>query len=254
MSTTAPTRGLELTGVFNFRDLGGYPTADGRSVRWRTIFRADGLGRLTADDLEVLRPIGLRTVLDLRTAREIDERGRFPHEDYPVTFHHLSVIDQTWDREAAIREGLPATEFLHRVYGEMLVEGAPRFAAAFEVLTRTDALPAVFHCAAGKDRTGLLAALLLGAVGVGHDDIVEDYALTQATMDVYLAQLAAQDEELARSIEATPRSFLTADPAAMSLVLTDLERQHGSVDGFLRSIGVSQTTLSRLAGRLLTSD
>ena len=81
MTTAAPTRNLTLDGVFNFRDLGGYPTADGRTVRWRTIFRADGLGRLTAEDLEVLRPIGLRAVVDLRTEHELDQRGRFPVRD-----------------------------------------------------------------------------------------------------------------------------------------------------------------------------
>ncbi|MGI9053112.1 MAG: tyrosine-protein phosphatase [Ilumatobacteraceae bacterium] len=253
-AAAAPSRNLELAGVFNFRDLGGYEAADGRTVRWRTIFRADGLGRLTTEDLEVLRPIGLRTVVDLRTGREIDERGRFPHEHYPVTFHHLSVIDQTWDREAALAENLPPTEFLHRTYHEMLVDGGPRFAAAFELLSHAAALPAVFHCAAGKDRTGLLAALILGALGVGHDDVVEDYALTQVTMDAFLAKSAAGDEELARRIESAPQSFFTADPAAMSLVLTDLERAHGSVRGFVSSLGVSDAVLERLDALLLTAD
>lgn len=252
MTTTAPTRELELAGVFNFRDLGGYPTQDGRTVKWRTIFRADSLGALTTDDLAVLRPLDLRTVVDLRTAREIDERGRFPHEDYPVTFHHLSVIDQTWDRDAALKENLPPTEFLHRVYREMLVEGGPRFAAAFDVLAEPDALPAVFHCAAGKDRTGLLAALLLGALGVGHDDVVEDYVLTQPSMDAYLAAMAEQDEDIAQRIESAPRSFFTADPAAMSLVLADLERDHGSVRQFVTHLGVAPHTLATLDDALLT--
>ncbi len=254
MTATAPTRSLELAGVFNFRDLGGYAVADGRTVCWRTIFRADGLGRLTTEDLEVLRPIGLRTVVDLRTGREIDERGRFPHEHYPVTFHHLSVIDQTWDREAARRENLPATEFLHRTYHEMLVDGGSRFAAAFDVLADADALPAVFHCAAGKDRTGLLAALLLGALGVSQDDIVEDYALTQDTMDRFLQASAERDPQVARTIESMPRSFYIADPAAMALVLADLERDHGSVRGFVRSLGVTEEVLVRLDDLLLTAD
>src|ERR687898_726545 len=75
-------RAIRLDGVFNFRDMGGYAATDGRSVRWRTLFRSDGLGRLTDDDVETLRPFGLRTVVDLRTPREIDERGRFPYEQY----------------------------------------------------------------------------------------------------------------------------------------------------------------------------
>ena len=108
-TTSIPSRSVTLTGVFNFRDLGGYATADGRTTRWRTLFRADGLDRLTPADVEVLRPYGLRTVVDLRMAHELEERGRFPIDAYPVTFHNISVLDQTWDREQALASSLPAS-------------------------------------------------------------------------------------------------------------------------------------------------
>ncbi|HEX2383697.1 MAG TPA: tyrosine-protein phosphatase, partial [Acidimicrobiales bacterium] len=81
--------------VFNFRDLGGYETDDGRTVRWRTVFRADGVHRLTIDDIA---PLGMRTVLDLRTPAELDERGRFTHDS--VGYHHLPILETTWDRDA----------------------------------------------------------------------------------------------------------------------------------------------------------
>ena len=220
MTDLAPRRNVELVGVYNFRDLGGYVTDDGRSVRWRTLFRADGLGRLTAGDLETLRPIALKTVVDLRRARELDERGRFPVESYPVAFHHLPVMDTTWDRELARSENLPATEFLHRAYTAMLVEGAPRFADAFRVLSGPDALPAVFHCAAGKDRTGLLAALVLGALGVDAPDIVADYALTQATMERFVERIRSESPD-ASLIDAAPQVFFAAEPAAMTRVLAE---------------------------------
>jgi protein-tyrosine phosphatase len=249
----APSRNVELVGVYNFRDLGGYPTHDGRSVRWRTLFRADGLGRLTANDLETLRPIALKTVVDLRREREIDERGRFPFESYPVAFHHLPVIDTTWDRELARSEDLPATEFLHRAYTAMLDEGAPRFAAAFRVLAGADALPAVFHCAAGKDRTGLLAALVLGALGVEAPDIVADYALSKATMARFLDRVRSETNGAAL-IDAVPQVFFEAEPAAMTRVLDDIERDHGSVPGFVRAIGVEPDILDRLEDLLLVDD
>ena len=252
--TNTLSRSIELAGVFNFRDLGGYETAEGRTVQWRRIFRADGLGWLTEEDLDVLRPLGLRTVVDLRTAREVDLRGRFPFESYPVAFHHLSVLDTTWDRDAARRENLPATEFLHRAYHQMLVDGGPRFAAAFDVLAAPDALPAVFHCAAGKDRTGLLAALLLGALGVRRDDIVADYELTQQTMERIVERAAAEDPAMAASMDSVPTSFFSADPRAMSGVLSDLEDEHGSVRGFVRTIGVPDEVLTRLDDLLLTDD
>jgi protein-tyrosine phosphatase len=251
VSACAPSRSLPLDGVFNFRDLGGYPAADGRQVRWRTVFRADGLGRLTADDVEALRPIGLRTVVDLRTGREIDERGRFPYERYPVTFHHLSVIDQTWDREAARREDLPAVEFLHRAYRTMLHEGGARFAAAFTILADVEALPAVFHCAAGKDRTGLLAALVLGSLGVDRASIVSDYALTAESMHRVLETLRA-DPDRASAVDAVPRSFFAAEPEAIDLVLDDIEQRHGSVRSYVRALGVDGDVLRRLDDALLT--
>jgi protein-tyrosine phosphatase len=248
-----PTRNLELEGVFNFRDLGGYRTLDGRSLRWRTLFRADGLGRLTADDLDTLRPIALRSVVDLRTSREIDERGRFPFEHYPVAFHHLSVIDQTWDIERERTRDLPAPQFLYEAYTSMLDDGADRFAAVFPVLADADALPAVFHCAAGKDRTGLLAALLLGALGVAAAEIVADYALTRATMDRFIARARAESTGAAL-IDTAPQVFFSAEPAAMSRLLDDIERSHGSVRTYVLSIGVEADVLDQLEGELLVAE
>ena len=251
--TTIPRdRSIALTGVFNFRDLGGYAAGDGRTVRWHTLFRADGLDRLTPDDVDVLRPYGLRTVVDLRMAHELEEKGRFPVDTYPVTFHHLSVMDKTWDREAALREQVPAADFLHARYTEMLVEAGPRYADALRLLAAPGAVPAVFHCAAGKDRTGLLAMLVLGSIGVGHDDIVADYALTSTTMAAFRAN-ADRDPLVAAALAHTPVIFFAADPAAMSRVLADLEAAHGSVRGYVRSIGVDERTLRALEGNLLTA-
>ena len=93
-----PNRQIRLGAVHNFRDLGGYP-ADGGTTRWGMIYRADGLFRLTPDDLRVVATLNLRTVIDLRTFRELEANGRFPFEHHPVDFVHVPVIDQTWSRE-----------------------------------------------------------------------------------------------------------------------------------------------------------
>ncbi|MGZ4807586.1 MAG: tyrosine-protein phosphatase, partial [Ilumatobacteraceae bacterium] len=125
-----PARLVALEAVHNFRDLGGYATADGRHTLWRTLFRADGLYRLTPADVVALEPLGLRTVIDLRSGPELDERGRFPVDAHPVIFHHLPIIDATWtkgDRPRYDRD----EDFLIWAYQEMLTIGAPRFAAAF---------------------------------------------------------------------------------------------------------------------------
>src|SRR3954451_1702516 len=98
MSAVETTRHVALESAFNFRDLGGYPAGEGRRTRWRTLFRSDGLHRLTPADVEILRGLGLRTVIDLRTGDELEERGRFPVDAHPVGYHHLSLMDVIWDR------------------------------------------------------------------------------------------------------------------------------------------------------------
>ncbi len=245
-----PVRLVALEAVHNFRDLGGYATADGRRTRWRTLFRADGLYRLTPADVVALEPLGLRTVIDLRSAPELDERGRFPVDAHPVIFHHLPIIDATWtqgDRPRYDRD----EDFLIWAYQEMLTIGAPRFAAAFRALAEPDALPAVFHCAAGKDRTGLLAALLLGSLGVSHDDIVADYALTVEGMQRFRAWAAREWPEWLERMATMPPAFTAALPEAMSHIIDELCDAHGTIRDYVKSIGVSDATLATLESVLL---
>ena len=246
-----PDRLVVLEAVHNFRDLGGYPTADGRVTRWRTLYRADGLHRLAGADLDVVRSLALRTVVDLRRPDEIAERGTFPVDEHPVEYHNLSVLDVLWhDKDAP--EFDDDADFLHWAYSDMLDTGGATFADAIDVLARPDALPAVFHCAAGKDRTGLLAMLVLGSVGVPHDYIVADYALTAARMIHARAWYTEHFPEQAVLVADVPSAFLAALPAAMARVIDDLCDAHGSVRAYVRSLGVADDTLDRLADSLLT--
>lgn len=246
-----PVRLVALEAVHNFRDLGGYATGDGRTTKWRTLFRADGLYRLTPGDIEVLEPLGLRTVIDLRSDIELDERGRFPVDVHPVVFHHLPIVDTTWadvERPAYERD----EDFLIWAYQEMLTVGAPRFALAFDALAEPGALPAVFHCAAGKDRTGLLAALLLGSLGVSRDDIVADYALTVEGMARFRVWAAREWPEWAERMKSIPAAFTAALPEAMQHIVDELCAEHGTIRNYVRSIGVSDATLATLESVLLT--
>ena len=168
---------IALEGAVNFRDLGGYVTADGQRTRWRVLFRADGLGELTEPDLAVLRQLGIRTVVDLRSGYEL-EQSRFNVEAHPVEFHHFPFIDQLPDvEEWDSRPGLLGSQ-----YTEMLDDAMPQIVGALEVLAASEARPAVFHCTAGKDRTGLLSALVLLLLGVPEETVVADYALSGAAM------------------------------------------------------------------------
>lgn len=245
-----PDRLIPLEAVHNFRDLGGYPTLDGRTTRWRTLYRADGLYRATTDDLDRLRPLGLRTVLDLRTHDELDQRGRFPVDQHPVDYHHVAILDTTWQVSDA-----PSFDddvaFLVWAYRDMLDQGAPRFAEAFARLAAPGALPAVFHCAAGKDRTGVLAALLLSTLGVDRDLVVADYALTAEGMQRMLAWMAREAPEFAERMAEVPSGMLAAAPEAMHTVLDELDARHGSVAEFVRHIGVDAHTVAALTDALL---
>ena len=246
-----PVRLVALEAVHNFRDLGGYATADGRTTKWRTLFRADGLYRLTSGDVATLEPLGLRTVIDLRSDGELDQRGRFPVDVHPVVFHHLPIVDATWadiERPEYERD----EDFLIWAYQEMLTVGAPRFAKAFEALAEPGALPAVFHCAAGEDRTGLLAALLLGSLGVSHDDIVADYALTVEGMARFRIWAEREWPEWSERMATMPAAFTAALPEAMRHIVDELSAEHGSIRDYVRSIGVDDDTLAALESVLLS--
>jgi protein-tyrosine phosphatase len=243
-------RVVPLFAVHNFRDLGGYPTADGRETRWRTLFRADGLYRLTPDDARAVIGLGVRTVVDLRTDNEVQTRGTFPVDDHDVAYHHLPVIDATWG-ETATPEIDDVVEFLVWAYREMLAEAAPRFAKAMSLLAEASVLPAVFHCAAGKDRTGILSALVLGSMRVDPVIIAADYGLTEHAMQRLVVWAREHQPELAELYAKMPPRFAAADPRAMSVILADIVRDHGSVREYARAIGVSEATLARLESELL---
>lgn len=248
-----PRRRIDLQNVHNFRDLGGYPNGDGQCTKWRTLFRADGLYRLGDDDLVHLRGLQLRSVIDLRTERERRERGVFPVKDLVVQTHHVSIVDVTWtDTQTPLFDN--AVEFLVWGYREMLDIGAARFAEALELLAREDVLPAVFHCAAGKDRTGILAALLLSSLGVDDEIICADYGLTEAAMTRTIAWSQVHMPELAARYRDIPHVFLAADPQAMAIILRELHDRHGSVARFVHEIGVDTSTISQLKHALLEVD
>ncbi|MGD9999912.1 MAG: tyrosine-protein phosphatase [Ilumatobacteraceae bacterium] len=244
-----PRRRVPLESVHNFRDLGGYPARDGAVTRWHVLYRADGLHRMTAADVEIVRALRLRTVVDLRSPGELERWGSFPRDLIDVELVHAPVIDRTWDHDAA--DERTDHEFLVWAYRDMLAIGAPRFARAIDELARPGALPAVFHCAAGKDRTGLLAALLLESLGVPRPVVLVDYGLTAASMHRMREWLAVNQPELAARMASAPPALLAAVPSALGEVLDGLDAEHGGVREYLRSIGVAAASLDALADQLL---
>lgn len=244
-----PDRFVPLEGVHNFRDLGGYPTSDGRTTTWRTFYRADGLYRLTPSDVERVISIGIDTVIDLRTADELAERGTFPRDRHPVEFHHLSVIDQTWDMDDAFTWDGDEASFLRHKYHLMIAEGGERVARALDVMSRPESGRVVFHCAAGKDRTGILAAILLAGVGVSFDVIAADFALSAEAGVRTREWVIANSPEWAARFDEIPPAFHAAHPESMRGFLDDLVDEHGSIHEFGRSLGLDAAVWQRLSAR-----
>jgi protein-tyrosine phosphatase len=232
--------------VFNLRDLGGYHTRDGRSTRWGRLFRGDGLHRLDPDDCAVL---GLATVLDLRTEHEIIERGRL--DVAGVDWHHLPVLQTAWD-PTWLTEEITAERFLADRYLVMLAEGAEALGTALQVLADPDRLPAAFHCAAGKDRTGVLAALVLSLVGVDDDTIAADYGLSRLGMGRFVAWVRATYPDRLDTMSDQPSAFMDAPDVAMHLFLADLRELHGSVEDYAASVGAGPAVVEALRANLLT--
>src|SRR5262245_45951065 len=173
-------RHLNLAGASNFRDLGGYPARDGKHIRWRQLFRSNHLGALTEDDIVVLRELGLKSAFDLRGAEErLPTLCRYDG----ITVHSLPIEPVTM---AVLRDLLAAgkpvggeetAEIMRDSYRNYVRHNTASFKALFAHLL-DDTAPLVFHCTAGKDRTGFAAALILKALGVADDVVVEDYMLT----------------------------------------------------------------------------
>ena len=242
---TEVDRLIALEGAVNFRDLGGYAAGGGTRTRWRTLFRADGLGELTEADLSVLRALGIRTVIDLRSGSEF-ERGRFDVDAHPVAFHHFPFIDQLPDaQEFDRRPGLLGAQYL-----EMVRDAGGQILAALEVLAAPDALPAVFHCTAGKDRTGVLSAIVLSLLGVDEPTVVADYALSGAAMQRLRAKLIEKYPEGRETIENIDEVF-SAEPAQMELLLDHVRDRYGSVRAYIEGLGAGPDLVEGLRRALL---
>jgi protein-tyrosine phosphatase len=251
-----PGRRIRLDGPVNFRDLGGYRSAiDGRTVRWRVVFRADGLDVMTDDDLHVItNQLGVRTIIDLRTEREIEIVGVGPLSDADVVRHHLSIIDET---QPAWREAMEDGDIVAQ-YFVMLEGSSHKFIDALHVIAATDA-PLVFHCAAGKDRTGLLAALLLSLLGVTDDQIGHDYALTAEVLPqlrqrwLERAELPGYRERLAQrpGWKEAAEKVMTADSGTLGRVLSQLRARYGSPETWLIERGMEAGVVDALRARLL---
>lgn len=246
-------RRVPFEGVPNFRDLGGYPTRSGARVRWGLVFRAGVLDGFRPADLPLYDQLGLRIVFDLRSDVECEERPSM------VISRRLTITGRPAGDERITRGQLPRTaaegeQMLREIYCGLLDHSATQMGELLTALTADDGLPAAFHCHAGKDRTGMVAALLLEALGVERTLVLDDYELTSQ----YLVDTVTQDQrtfarliELGFSKEAAAAVFATSR-WAMEAALDHLDTRYGGIESYLTGpAGMSGEHLERLRERLL---
>jgi protein tyrosine/serine phosphatase len=244
-------RHVGLETCFNFRDVGGYETVDGRRVRWGSVYRSDSLHRLSDAGLEAALELGLRTVIDLRSTAELEQHGRFANAD-EVSFHHLPLFEQ---------HALPFKPFEDPHdpepppgvdYVAIATNGRRSIAAAVQVIAHGEHA-VVFHCAAGKDRTGIVAALVLSSLGVPDEVIGGDYHLSERAFRPALAWAEENDPEMVAEMAKMPEWAYRAPKPVMPAFLDLLREHHGSIDGYLADAGVDNAALDTLRARLLTA-
>jgi protein-tyrosine phosphatase len=241
-------RVLPLEGATNFRDLGGYLGHGGRPVRWRRLFRSDHLASLTPADRARLAEIGIARSFDFRGDAE---RAASPYAIDGLVHHPLAieptVVQRMGDLLAAGETMTPPVvgALMQELYRALVNDRSDRFAELFAALLETDA-PVVFHCTAGKDRTGVAAALLLAALGVAREDIERDYLLTNEVYRRPPQPAASRVPEDALAV------LWTVQPAFLQAAFDAIERDHGGIDRYLRRrIGLSDAALATLGARYL---
>jgi protein-tyrosine phosphatase len=243
-------RRVPFVGITNLRDLGGYPTTHGGETRWGRVFRADALHKLTADDLEAFAALGVRTVFDLRGDVERDEfPGPVPSRHVPISGRPVGVVLPPPPAEMTAADG---ERLLRDMYVGILEHGAANVAAVLRGLADPDAVPAVFHCHGGKDRTGVVAAVLLLALGVDRETVLDDYEATRRYrrpehQQDSLASLLANgvSPEAATGVLGTPRW-------AMAAAVDALDEVYGGVDRYLREVaGLSAVDVAALRNGLV---
>lgn len=241
-------RHVEFERLCNFRDLGGYVGHGGATVRWGRLYRSDSLAKMSDDDVRRFRELGIRTVVDLRYPWEVDRSGRVP-DSAGVAYHNLSIEHRPYD-QAALGPEVDPVDYLADRFAEVVEDGVAELREVVEVITTDDSAPLVFHCASGKDRTGIVAALVLALLGVSEADVATDFALT----GLATARLAADWRAAHPTRTLRWPGYGTAPEDLMRRFLADLTAAHGSVHGYaVTRLGLTPEVVGDLRRLLLVA-
>ena len=259
-TSLAPGQRLELQGTRNTRDIGGYRTVDSATVRRGVVFRSDGLDHLTGADTDLLLGAGVRAILDFRSAPEAARPGAMTERFAAagVTMRNLPLFDEADARSLFQTPLETGVHPLEPYYRSILVRHAANVRTALEVLAEPANRPAIVHCSAGKDRTGVIVALLLSLAGVPASTICEDYARTGVYLDAAWVETRRDDAarwgipwdryvlayESPPDVMATTLQFVASEFAAVGSSAPSV------VSGYLASIGVAEETAETLRDAL----
>lgn len=250
------TRWIELDGAVNARDLGGLPTADGRTTRRGRVLRSDNLQDLSVADVRLLLDdYALKNVIDLRSDAEVRLEGPGPLTRIPtVTVHQLSLFPEGGRNtdvaaDVDVDKALPWQDRSTGHYLGYLTDRGDSIVAALRVMTRTDG-SALVHCAAGKDRTGVVCALALDAAGVTREAIVADYAQTGERLEAVLQRLRATDT-YAADLDSRPADTHRPHAAIMEKLLARVDEEYGGTLGWLAGHGWTPEDTEALRDRFL---
>jgi protein-tyrosine phosphatase len=258
MNQSAPDgRFPGLQGAHNFRDVGGYPTTDGRQVATGRVFRSGTLAALTDADHAILSSLGIRVICDFRSNRErANKPSRFAENvafDIWVRDHEMSAGDLVGKLSEPGVDPERSRQVMIDAYRTLPYEQADSYRELFRRIAADD-MPLVFHCSAGKDRTGIAAALLLDILGVARETVIEDYVLT----DLFFEQLVSvigNDPSWARLANVDPSVWapmMRADNAYIEMMFQTIEQTHGSSEGFLReAMGLDSDVITAVRDNLL---
>lgn len=252
----ARKRHLPFSGVKNFRDLGGYQTVDGRTIRWRVLYRSDSLHKLTATDLKKLAGLSLDRIIDFRAEHELaKEPDRLPINTGPRAVY-VPILDSSTEiwrdsREQFVKDNLqnidPA-KYMIRTNIELATRFTTQMQKFISELMLTNGHPVLFHCAAGKDRTGFAAAILLRMLGVPQDVVMEDYLLSNRYyLASYKRELVLLQLMKGKNFAAVVKGFLEVRPAYLSAAFEAIDNQHGSFENYIRvGLGLIEKDIEHL--------
>jgi protein-tyrosine phosphatase len=238
-------RHIRIDGCYNLRDVGGYPTNDGRRTRWRALLRSDSLHRLTPEGWRGLHEHGLRTIVDLRRPAEVARAGYRIADEAGARYHHIPIFDD----EAYYSVDAPARD-LGELYRLLLDNCAAQFAAVLRAVSAEGAAPALIHCAVGKDRTGLAIALALGVAGVPRETIAADYALSYDLLAPLYDDWRADVRERGGDLQRLERMIDTRSET-MIRALEYMDEHYGDAEEYLEQAGWTAIELQRLREALV---